>query len=601
MAISFTQFTGPYGGHARFHRQPRVRLSDSTSTFLLHRQPRMTQTATVGQSSTLVFHRAPRVRSWATVGPAEVPTGTFLLHRAKHVDMDVTYPADLVFHRRPRLRMSDQVGGFLLHRQPRVSMTAEFPAAIQVHRQPRVRLLGDQLTTAIPTWLMLHRQPRVFIGEASPTPEVTAFILFGPPHRVRMEATITYPEDMQFHRQPRVLLVDDGARFVLHRQPRVYLFDGVLSLDRNALLMQQPMMTGSAIAGMTLQMNETMALRAAREVQEIWLAAVTMAVRGQTHPALDGLALLNDGPAFNDVARQVLMLLFADAFKVSTTATRFAQAVSHMVDALALTAGPGSWLDARDTVAAALPLHDASLFVWPAVMQDAFGLADADAHGLLAAQQVLDKLALQAVPAGHASMAVLVDDALTLDDTLSHTAELFQHIRDGLEVLATFTLPDGTQYTAWVLHGDTRSFTSYSNFPFNSFCELAGHYYGATDTGLYLLEGDDDAGEPIEARVRGGLSDMGTGRLKRMQALYLGYRADGPLMLKVVTTSDEGEKREDWYQLDAQPASVVREGRIKIGKGLKSRYWGFEIANVAGGDFALDELAWLPMMLDRRV
>jgi hypothetical protein len=40
---------------------------------------------------------------------------------------------------------------------------------------------------------------------------------------------------------------------------------------------------------------------------------------------------------------------------------------------------------------------------------------------------------------------------------------------------------------------------------------------------------------------------------------------------------------------------------VKIGKGLRSRYWQFELVNIDGADFDLDTIEFHPVLLTRRV
>ena len=107
--------------------------------------------------------------------------------------------------------------------------------------------------------------------------------------------------------------------------------------------------------------------------------------------------------------------------------------------------------------------------------------------------------------------------------------------------------------------------------------------------------------DSITARLRSGLTDLGTRVAKRAPEMYLGYRADGDVLLKVITTSETGAKVEDWYRLEARPAQDIRESRFKIGRGIKSVYYGWELCNVDGADFEVDSLEWRPLKLDRRL
>lgn len=355
---------------------------------------------------------------------------------------------------------------------------------------------------------------------------------------------------------------------------------------------------GPAVYDITLA--DSLGLGASHASVPTWVWRARLGLSDAPSTLLDGLQVHTDGLGFADIATAVLHLVMSDTLGFTATPKQAAQLAAQYADAIALAAGPGHLLDGLQVVTEALALADTAGVAWPMVLSDSMGLSAEHATRLDGIARMLDTLALSDTPEGTASMVVLVSDTLALSDLPSTAAELLVALTDTMGLLATFHVPEGT-FVAWVFNGDTQAYTRYSNYPFNSFCELDGIYYGATDTGLYRLDGDDDAGEPIEARVRTGLTDMGTGRLKRTEALYLGLRASGDMVLKVVTTTDGGEKTESWYSVESRPADAVRETRAKVGRGLKSVYWGAELANVDGADFELASIAWLPLLLERRI
>jgi len=81
---------------------------------------------------------------------------------------------------------------------------------------------------------------------------------------------------------------------------------------------------------------------------------------------------------------------------------------------------------------------------------------------------------------------------------------------------------------------------------------------------------------------------------------YIGYTSTGRLMLKVRTVSG-GELKEQWYEAQELQAQAPREQMLRIGRGLRSRYWQFELVNVDGADFEIDNLELHPVYLNRRV
>jgi hypothetical protein len=155
----------------------------------------------------------------------------------------------------------------------------------------------------------------------------------------------------------------------------------------------------------------------------------------------------------------------------------------------------------------------------------------------------------------------------------------------------------------WVLSG--RAASEYRNYPFNGFVEFprgSKHYYGTSDDGLYLLEGPTDDGCPIDAHIKTHLMDYGTGVYKRGPDIYVGMTSGKHVLLKVTTIHPRtGERRTDIYTQTVVPGSNLKSNHLRVGMGLKSRYWQWELANVDGGDFEIDEIAWMPLQLDRRI
>lgn len=148
-----------------------------------------------------------------------------------------------------------------------------------------------------------------------------------------------------------------------------------------------------------------------------------------------------------------------------------------------------------------------------------------------------------------------------------------------------------------VLQTERQALTTYSHYPFNSFAAFAGLYLGASDDGLFALTGADDAGVPIQAVARLGVTDFNTSHLKRVNKVYVGYRAEGDLVLRVIT--DELYTRD--YRVRAQHGGGIRGNHTVLGKGLEARYWQFELRNQNGADFAVDTIEVQPQPLRRRI
>jgi len=189
----------------------------------------------------------------------------------------------------------------------------------------------------------------------------------------------------------------------------------------------------------------------------------------------------------------------------------------------------------------------------------------------------------------------VVTDTVTFDGVQSMTQLMISAINDGF-IIGIGAIISGEQYTGWVMNANTHAVSRYVQYPFNSFTDVQGVQLGATEDGIYELTGGTDDGDDINAAVLTGRDDFGDSVMKRMLKAYLGLSTDGQMYL--TTIANENERRT--YLLDVNN-TTVREAKIDLGRGVKSRYWQFEITNVAGSDFEIEAVEWFPVMLTRRV
>lgn len=155
----------------------------------------------------------------------------------------------------------------------------------------------------------------------------------------------------------------------------------------------------------------------------------------------------------------------------------------------------------------------------------------------------------------------------------------------------------GVTHPTIVMQTQNLALTEYTNYPFNSFAKFNGIYLGASGTGIFALTGATDAGTIIDAAARVGTSDFGTSHLKEVDRMYIGYRSDGEMVLRVFT--DEIHVRD--YLVKNKGLSGLHVNRVQMGKGVIARYYQFEIQNRNGSDFELDVMEVKPTVLKRRV
>lgn len=147
----------------------------------------------------------------------------------------------------------------------------------------------------------------------------------------------------------------------------------------------------------------------------------------------------------------------------------------------------------------------------------------------------------------------------------------------------------------WTVNLDSGAQTMYENFSFNSFAVIDGYAYGVKADGLYRLDGEDDAGVPIRASLNFGKRDFGTQHKKGIPYCYIGVSSTNKLVLKVTVNGQEylytASSVDD--ELDVQ--------RFKLGRGLRSTYFTFELFNKDGADFELDNIEFHAITLSRRL
>jgi len=129
----------------------------------------------------------------------------------------------------------------------------------------------------------------------------------------------------------------------------------------------------------------------------------------------------------------------------------------------------------------------------------------------------------------------------------------------------------------------------YLEVPYVGMARLGRSTYAALSDGLYRLDGGDDAGVPIQARFMLGFTDLGVEAVKSQRVAYLGGKFDGRLAVIVRTDQSQSELR---YvaEMPYDQAAGKAPARVKIGRGLRGRYWQLGIENVDGNSFELDRI-----------
>ena len=157
----------------------------------------------------------------------------------------------------------------------------------------------------------------------------------------------------------------------------------------------------------------------------------------------------------------------------------------------------------------------------------------------------------------------------------------------------------GEAVTAWVftLGVELPPVSRYTDFGFNSFVQIGGRYYAASDEGIFELGGENDDGVDIDGYVLTGRKQQGGDRRTRTPILYLTGRSTGVLHCAVI---DESGREYD-YTTERALGDIPSRERVKFGRGLKMTYWRYRIGNERGEDFELADAGTLVDVQQRRV
>ena len=138
-------------------------------------------------------------------------------------------------------------------------------------------------------------------------------------------------------------------------------------------------------------------------------------------------------------------------------------------------------------------------------------------------------------------------------------------------------------FETYVLTGARGEPSIYSNFNFNSYARYRGQYFGAGEDGIYLLEGEDDAGHEIHPGIRIGPANFGTDREKRLRLLRCGGKTVGA---QVKVSNGNG----------SAGYSDVEDGRAAVSQKVQGREITIDVADFE----TLDHLEIIPTILHKR-
>lgn len=189
-----------------------------------------------------------------------------------------------------------------------------------------------------------------------------------------------------------------------------------------------------------------------------------------------------------------------------------------------------------------------------------------------------------------------IDESANAGEAVTIWQSLTQMIDEGVTAFVHLSI-GGETYTGWVMNTANGAASEYQGLNFNSLCKIGNRYFGASDTGIHEIAGNDDDGTSIATYVQSGLIDFGTALEKSIPVAYLGADIDGRVALGV-SVSEKSVVSTYWYEANRELAAI-NNVKVPIGKGLSGRYWKFGIASDALSEF--DAVTVIPVTLKRRV
>jgi hypothetical protein len=253
----------------------------------------------------------------------------------------------------------------------------------------------------------------------------------------------------------------------------------------------------------------------------------------------------------------------------------------------------GSKLSAVGVIVSALMASDAVTRGMSASVIENAAFSTVFTNNIIAATELVE----QSIIAEHLSCSALIsipiDDQINLSSDIDLRAILSAAISDGLCFTISFD-NGGYQWQGWCMNADNFGVTGYGEYPFNSFAKIDGKYYGANSNGLYLLEGSNDDGEAIPAKVMLAATDFDEPRKGTIRDAWLGLRSDGEVFFK--TLADDNKER--WYRTHATNEHLDRT-RVKLSRGVRSNYWQVGLENIDGADFELSNIELIHVVLSR--
>lgn len=288
---------------------------------------------------------------------------------------------------------------------------------------------------------------------------------------------------------------------------------------------------------------------------------------------------------WNDIIQDTFNILDAPVFDPNI----FVRVSDKLVASGIVSTNTEAYLLISDSI----KLLDSAIFAWGAKIVDSLNIPDGVIDNLVFFNAIVESLNIIDTASFEFNIFIAVRDNIDISDSQTLQQILHERLSDGFSFTGQVEL-NGDLFT-FVLNTENEAISSYNNYNFNS---ISGNL-GADSTGIYELNGESDVGNNIQASIKTSLMDFGSSLHKQIPYAYIGFTSDGTLVLKVIS-DQHGNKNERWYECKTS-YSADDTTRIRLGKGVKARYWQFQLENMDGTDFDIESIELMPLTLNRRI
>ena len=195
-----------------------------------------------------------------------------------------------------------------------------------------------------------------------------------------------------------------------------------------------------------------------------------------------------------------------------------------------------------------------------------------------------------------AAASALMTDAATASDVTWGQLHAVQLVIDSAQV-EDWVEPATGASQVWTANSDVAWAMSRYRLTATGLSVIDGTAYLTTPGGVFALDGDT---EEIEGRLVTGRLDVGEGNLAIPASLYLEYELDGTLEVEVTQYQNGIAPDSYTYDLPAEAADTLTNGRVMFGKGLRGRHFRFAVT-ITGQRAYINDMSLLVAPIKRRI